>query len=260
MHIPSVGQRLRRMLPRSKKPIIISFALLLTASGGWALQNHSEQRKLAEQTAKATAVRAQQIKDQAEEAKQQQQLPQKTAQQQAQKDAASKTGAAPASDGTTPPTKYSTSSDPRSTAYSTTPPKPNPASFTTKITHAGQVAPGTLISYNASKNEKQYYGGDLLLYPTSITISKSFPQNIPIRITSPDRAVMQFPASPWDEPAWYFAIAGESTADATSFYMHVDPLRPLPLGPHTLHITTTRPGQAADSWRYDAFIPITVVN
>lgn len=138
-------------------------------------------------------------------------------------------------------------------------------SFSTAITRPGQVSAGTLIAYNASKNEKTYYGGDLSLSTTAITISKN---NSPtdarsVTITSPDEQVLGVPTSPWDDKSPYFWVATDSSnakSSGTSFTMFVDFASNVPTGAYQLHLTTGRTQQTADGWRYDGFITITVVD
>lgn len=164
--------------------------------------------------------------------------------------------------------KYSTSSDPRSTAFSYTPPAPNPASFTTKITHSGQIAAGTLIEYNATKGERTYYGGDLILSRPSMTISRSNPSKshlMPgvndVTISAPNGAVIGMASLPWDEPSQYFAIARDSSKSATgtAVEMFVAMFGTPPLGTTTLHIISGPVSQPTDGWRNDGFIIINVV-
>lgn len=138
-------------------------------------------------------------------------------------------------------------------------------SFSTAITRAGQVSAGTLIAYNANKNEKTYYGGDLDLSTTAITISKSNPtlNSRTVAISSPDGQTLSTPSSPWDDKSPYFWIAADSSntkASGTSFEMFVDFSSNVPNGSYQLHLTTGRAQQSADSWRYDNFITITVTD
>ncbi|MET0779245.1 MAG: hypothetical protein ABWY71_00265 [Candidatus Saccharimonadales bacterium] len=177
------------------------------------------------------------------------------------------TNGTPAAAPTTKPAaaapKYSTSSDPRSTTYSTTPPAPNPASFEIAITHAGQVAAGTAISYNATKNEKTYYGGDLILSTSTVTISKSSAiHTAPMTITIPDGAQAGMPSSPWNDHSPYAWIAIDSTQVKPSgsvWTMFVDINTTAPAGTYTLHIATGRVAQTTDGWEYDGFITVNIV-
>lgn len=138
-------------------------------------------------------------------------------------------------------------------------------SFSTAITRAGQVSVGTLVAYNANKNEKTYYGGDLGLSTTTITISKSNPTltSRSVTILSPDGQTLSAPSSPWDDKSPYFWIAADSSnakASGTSFDMFVDFSSNVPNGNYQLHLTAGRAQQSADSWRYDNFITITVTD
>lgn len=138
-------------------------------------------------------------------------------------------------------------------------------SFNTSITHAGQVSAGTLIAYNATKNEKTFYGGDLSLSTTAITISKSNPaiDTRTVTISSPDGQTLGSPSSPWDDKSPYFWIAADSSnakTSGTSFEMFVDFSSNVPNGTYQLHLTTGRAQQTTDAWRYDNFITITVTD
>ncbi|HJP96072.1 MAG TPA: hypothetical protein VJ843_01735 [Candidatus Saccharimonadales bacterium] len=140
-----------------------------------------------------------------------------------------------------------------------------PQSFSTAITRPGQVAAGTLISYNSNKNEKTYYGGDLALSVATMTISKSNPtmDSRTVTISSPDGQVLSAPASPWDDKSPYFWIAADSSntkTSGTSFDMFVDFSSNVPNGTYQLHLTTGRAQQSTDGWRYDNFITINVVD
>jgi type II secretory pathway pseudopilin PulG len=153
--------------------------------------------------------------------------------------------------------KYAISSDPRSTAYSTTPPKPNPKSFSTKITRNNQVAPGTMIFYNATKNEKGYYGGDLVVSPSTVTISSSAPDLVPITVSSPNGHVIGMPSLPWDDHSPYFWVVSSGTSipdPALSYNLFIDSYN-APVGTHQLHITTG----CGDSTQCDFFITVKVV-
>ncbi len=180
----------------------------------------------------------------------------------------SPTGQAPPVAGANPkstPTtvkKYATSSDPRSTAYSTTPPTPSPASFTTKITHNGQLSAGSAVYYNATKGEKGFYGGDLVLSTPSVTISKSNSASSAknITVTVPDGETIGMPTSPWDDHSPYFFIAINNVkSSGTTFDMFVDSYGEPPLGSYQLHIGAGRTAQTTDGWQYDAFITVNVV-
>jgi hypothetical protein len=138
-------------------------------------------------------------------------------------------------------------------------------SFSTTITHAGQITPDTLIAYNAAKNEKTYYGGDLTLSTSAITVSKSNSSTDAraITITSPDGQTIGAPSSPWDDKSpyvWITADASNAKSSGTSFTMFVDFASNVPNGTYQLHLTSGRTQQTADNWRYDNFVTVTVVD
>lgn len=149
-----------------------------------------------------------------------------------------------------------------SASTSTTAPQ---QSFSTAITHAGQIAAGTLVAYNANKNEKTFYGGDLSLSTTAITISKSNPtiDARSLTISSPDAQTLATPTSPWDDKSPYFWLSADASAaksSGTSFDMFVDFSSNVPNGTYQLHLWANRAQQSADNWRYDNFVTITVTD
>jgi hypothetical protein len=242
----------------SKKTLIglAAIAFVGTIGSVWAIQSNTSRNNAARA---ASIARAQELQD--EQAKE---LERKNAAKQEGEKKATSATEEPATTASQP-TKYSTSSDPRSTAYSTTPPAANPASFTTKITRNGQIAAGTLISYNATKGEKTYYGGDLALNTYTVIISKSNPalSSRGITITSPDGHTIGMPSMPWDDTSPYFWLATDASKakhEGTSFEMFVDGGSNASNGTYQLHISSGRTQQTTDGWRYDAFITIKVVD
>jgi hypothetical protein len=159
--------------------------------------------------------------------------------------------------------KYSTSSDPRSTAYSTTPPAPHPNSFTIKITHSGQLAYGDVMFYNATKPEKGYYGGDLVLSPASVTISRTGSKIAPITVSSSNGTTLSMPSMPWDDqnPHFFIAFPGYSAPPAAASYnMIVDTYNMPAVGTYTLHIFSGCSGFGNDACESHGFITVNVVN
>ena len=239
-------------------------AIVIAACSVWALHSVSVRRS-AEQERQASIAKAKSLKDEqaAELAKKQTtgNSDNKTTVTQQQN---TDTNQKPTTNSSSQPIKYSTSPDPRSTAYSTTPPAPSAADVNIKITHAGQVAPGTLITYNSIKSARIYYGGDLGLSPSTVTFSKSSPQNQNITISSPDGHVMGMPSLPWDDSSHDFFIAMDTSvakSSGTSFDMFVSAinLSALPVGTYQLHVRSGW-SQGDDGWQCDGFIPIKVVN
>lgn len=259
-----VNRLCQYILAKKRTLTLVVFAVLAMFSGGlWALQSTSAQRA-AEQKRQAQTAKTERIEQDLAEAAKKKQKEQKQKQEKLEK-TSEQTAATPpaASAPAAQPKKYSTSSDPRSTAYSTTPPAPNPASFETKITHNGQVAAGTLISYNATKNEKAYYGGDLILSAYSITLSKSNAAAYPntVTVTVPDGAEVRMPSTPWDyrDPVGIAMEASQYKNTGTTFNMIVTTWGGA-TGTYQLHINTNRTGQGADAWYYHAFITVNIVN
>jgi hypothetical protein len=164
-----------------------------------------------------------------------------------------------------PKIKYSTSPDPRSTAYSTTPPQRSQEDVDIKITHFGQVAPGTLISYNATKNEKSYYAGDLNVSTPSVTISKSNSFNsAAFTVSAPDGKIFHVPSEPWNQHTWGLSLVMDSSVPLvdTSFPVFIT-LWDKSLAPGVYTVAfgsgpTTAP--TLDGWAYMGFIDVIVTD
>jgi hypothetical protein len=165
---------------------------------------------------------------------------------------------------TSPATRYSTSFDPRSTDYSLTPPTPPAGDFSIAITHAGQVAAGTQIGLNSIKHLSAYYGGDLLLSPGTLTISKSsgvLSANTTVSI--PDGVTSNFPAQAWNDPnhSILFVSTNSSPTAGTSWAIHVNTIgSSMASGTYTVHLTAFRTGSSDTSWQYDGFITVNIVD
>lgn len=179
--------------------------------------------------------------------------------------AANLTPATPDTKSNNPGTKYSTSPDPRSTAYSTTPPAPSPTDFMNTVTHSGQFAPGTLIGSNAVKQLKVYYGGDLVVNPASVSVSEqNGTASGDFTIKMPDGASSVAPSEPWnDQSNIAFAVqhADSAVSEGTSWTMFFELNgKPAPrVQPYLIHLQTTR-SVGDDDWEYDAFVPLYVDN
>jgi hypothetical protein len=161
--------------------------------------------------------------------------------------------------------KYSTSSDPRSTAYSTTPPKPNPKSVDIRITRPHQVAVGTLIAYNPTKDEtKVYYGGDLVFSPATVTIRKSqSTKSQNITVSTPGGAIADgMPGMPWYVTGGAAFAAFDSnayTGPGTSWTLFLDLYYPFPAaGTYQVHVATTHDRSDNTALQYDGFITLVV--
>jgi cytoskeletal protein RodZ len=156
------------------------------------------------------------------------------------------------------PAKYSVSSDPTSTSYSTTPPAPAPASFSTKITHNGQLKEGDTVYYNATKGEKGYYNGDLIVNPSVVTISKSNPIAPTVTVSSPNSKLLSTPSAPWDDVSPYFTVAFQTSAPslAASFNIIIQPKILPAVGVYNVHITA----KCGDSYQSDYFVTVNVID
>jgi hypothetical protein len=161
--------------------------------------------------------------------------------------------------------KYSISSDPRSTAYSTTPPKPNPRSVDIRITRPRQVAVGTLIAYNPTKDEtKVYYGGDLVFSPATVTIRKSqSTKSQNITVSTPGGAIADgMPGMPWyvtGSAAFAAFDSNAYTGPGTSWTLFLDLYYPFPAaGTYQVHVATTHNRSDNTALQYDGFITLIV--
>lgn len=160
--------------------------------------------------------------------------------------------------------KYSVSPDPRSTAYSLTPPKPNPASFEYQVTHAGQFSPGTLIDYNATKQDKTYYGGDLVISEPTITWYRQ-QQGLYtdwFKVSTPDGSVANQPNTPWYQSYQGYGVQASNDASplASSWYMDIVMSSSLSPGTYTVHIMSTRAPDGYNTYEYDGFITLRILN
>lgn len=193
-----------------------------------------------------------------------------TTQQASQKSPDSKSTAATVTQTQTTPTatagsstKYATSSDPRSTAYSTTPPAANPASFAIQITHPGQVSPGTKISYNATKNETTYYGGDFVLSQSNFSFTQAAGGAQSIAISTPDGQVANAPAKAWNDQGDYRVNitnqGGTYPGPASSWNMLISVSAGTPAGTYQIHLQSFRT-TGSDSWEYDGFVTVTIIS
>ena len=159
--------------------------------------------------------------------------------------------------------KYCTTPDPQCKIYSDAPPAPNPASFEIIITKAGQVPAGTVISYNATKGEKAYYGGDLVLSQSTVTVSKSNIASVlsNVTVSSPDGQTIGMPSKQWNDYSSNVNIGMSSSLyknSGNSFEMLVEPAANTPPGAYQLHIFASRLQQTADAWYYHGFMTVIV--
>lgn len=166
-------------------------------------------------------------------------------------------------DPTTPTTPTDTT-PPVGTTPPATPTDPVVPDFTTVITAAGQITPGTLISLNNAKGEKAYYGGDLLLSTSSVTISRAthtLATAPAVTISSPDAAIVNAPTSAASSTTPFIVMDAAAIVNTgTTFNMFVDIGTATPNGTYTLHLTTFRSGQTADAWQYDGFLTVVITD
>jgi cytoskeletal protein RodZ len=175
---------------------------------------------------------------------------------------------APKNTATSTTIRYSTSPDPRSTASSTTPPAPNPASFDIPITHANQVTAGTVISYNATKGERIIYGGDLVLSQSTFTYYHNtngvYTNEVNFTVSSPDGSTVEMPGLPYNVQANGIVVSMDSSqykSTGSSFPMMIDVYNSnLAAGSYNIHIVTNRTTEGADAYEYDGFLTVNVVD
>lgn len=247
----SVSRTIKKLLPKNKI-LVVALAILfvgLPGSGAWAASRIIERNNSAEQERPIALDESWAEEGSLQEVG----APQNS-------EAANST--IEESDPGPEPVKYSTSSDPRSTDYSTTPPAPNPASFSIKITHAGQLARGEMMFYNATKGEKGYYGGDLKLSPASVTISRNGPGTAPVAVSSYDGGLISMPSMPWNDQNPHFSIVYPSAnppSGVSSYGMVVDTYSTPPVGTYKLHIFSGCGGFGNDSCESHGFITVNVV-
>jgi|GEM_PF-1440360 len=265
---------MRKLIPAlitKKYPVrtlgsVLGVVIIVLAMGGFMATRHiAKQRSITQQQQQAQTAaskRLAQSKDVNEELQKQKE---QAAPQSTKTDTPPSTPSATAT-AKNSPVKYSTSSDPRSTSYSLTP-VVNPATYKTQITHMGQVAAGTQIAYNASKGDKQFYGGDLNINPSTLTISRSGSHEATVTISAPDGRVIGMAGSPWDDTspymgagmdlAAYQSTGGKGVSLPILINMFVVPAN----GTYTLHISTGPINPpTSDGWQYDGFITVTVVD
>jgi hypothetical protein len=140
-------------------------------------------------------------------------------------------------------------------------PAPTRTSFETIITRNNQVAPGTMIYYSAAKGEKGYYAGDLIISRPSITISRSSYSDSSFTIAIPDGQTSGAPSKPWnDTNNATYAVYDHSPSAGTSWRMFIQLGYGAANGTYTVHLTTSRSGQAADGWYYHGFMTVNIVD
>ncbi|HEU4966166.1 MAG TPA: hypothetical protein VFT53_01630 [Candidatus Saccharimonadales bacterium] len=168
---------------------------------------------------------------------------------------------APAPAVSKPVVKYKTSPDPRSDAWSSTPPVPAAQDVNITIDSPGQVPPGTKIVYSAEKEYTVYYGGDLVFNTPTIVFHKS--QSLFsdwLTVSSPDGYAITTPTNPWYDtnPSAWVSYTGNPGV-ATSWSIRFNISSALTLGTHQAHITVWRTGGTGTfEWEYDGFITLDV--
>jgi hypothetical protein len=139
-------------------------------------------------------------------------------------------------------------------------------SFYLPITKNNQYDAGTVISYDAIKDEKAYYGGDLVFSVASLTISKSNPEATAntLKVNSPDSANINVPAKPTDDNSPFFTVsldASQSTDVKYSYNMVVELSgSQVPVGTYQLHIATKSGDPVANTLWYHGFVTVNVID
>jgi hypothetical protein len=145
---------------------------------------------------------------------------------------------------------------------------PEPAaarSFSLTVTKNGQYEPGTLIAYDAIKDDKTYYAGDLDFSAGSITVSRSqaATSSSALRVSSPDAANMSVPAEPTNDISPRFTIsldASQVNESSSAYNMIVELKDSVELGTYQLHVAASRNGQTDGAWWYHGFLTVHVVD
>jgi len=135
-------------------------------------------------------------------------------------------------------------------------------SFRLSVTKDSKFDVGTMVAYDASKNEKTYYAGDLKLSATAVTISKSAGGSAALRISSPDANVISPPTEATDDNLTNVSVsidASQSTDTDDGYHMIVDADNRLATGSYVLHISALR-SNTTDLWLYHGFITVNVVD
>lgn len=137
-------------------------------------------------------------------------------------------------------------------------------SFRLPITKNSQYSAATVIAYDAIKDERIFYGGDLVFGSSSISISKSNPTVAhPLTVTTADGVTIAVPTEPVDDNLPNVAIGLDTTQSndsSTSYNMAVETSDQLEVGTYQMHIIAGRTGQASGVWQYHGFITITVTD
>jgi cytoskeletal protein RodZ len=138
-------------------------------------------------------------------------------------------------------------------------------SFKLSVSKSGQYAAGTLIAYDAVKDDKTYYGGDLSFNISAVTVSKSkaITQANTVTISAPDGANITIPAEPSDDNLANTAIsldASQANDASNSYNMIVDINDQVQVGTYQMHVVATRTGQATGTYQYHGFITVNVVD
>lgn len=135
-------------------------------------------------------------------------------------------------------------------------------SFQLSVTKNGQYEPGTLIAYDAVKDSKTYYAGDLLVEGGTVTISKSGATTAAVSMRTPDGLAASMPVESTDDSSPYFSI-GPDTAQPSesdnSYNMVIELSGSVEPGTYQLHIAAIRSGQSAGAWQYHGFVTVHVV-
>jgi hypothetical protein len=138
-------------------------------------------------------------------------------------------------------------------------------SFSTKIERASQIAAGTLVAYNANKDQKTYYGGDLLFDTQSLTISRAdaTAATKKLVVSVPDDAATNQPVVIKDDASSGLTITAandDTPQSGRSFAMTVSVAANTPVGSYQLHLITNRAAQSSDAWVYHGFITVNVTD
>ena len=135
-------------------------------------------------------------------------------------------------------------------------------SFRLSVKQDSKYPVGTLIVFDAIKNDKIYYAGDLQFSTDSLTISKSAVTAAnTVRISSPDGASIGVPAEPNDDKMANMSIsldASQPNDPGSGYNMIVEASSQLEPGTYVLHVAAAKTNPTSDSWWYHGFLTVNV--
>lgn len=145
---------------------------------------------------------------------------------------------------------------------------PAAKSFRLTVKSTDTVTVGSLIAFDAVKNEKTFYAGKLVVGKDSITISKSAggaSVSAALQTASPDDMATTTPVQASDDKLTGFTIgldASQSADQASKHTVAVSIAQDVAPGTYTLHLTANRVSQSQPegTWTYHGFVTVVVTD